>query len=240
MMKPASRLAALAIIATFALAAPAAAQMSTPVKYEGRWEIQPNGDVKVTRTFTLGMEDFRKWRNADVDMFEARGFAAERSPVAVGDRSAPEWNSSNRTLTLKMTVMGLTRNMGDHWEAVMLPGEKFSNIDEGKKIAYFHFTSDTAIGRIEGQDLVILPPGAARPQWKESDRKIIYELPYVAPAATVAAAPAPAAAATRTVTETRTVNSPLPVLFLALFGVALAGGLTLLAMSFIPRQNARN
>jgi len=148
----------------------------TAVRYEGNWEIQPNGDVQVTRQYKLPMQLYRKWRDADMHMLEFRSFASERSPVEV-DKEKAEWDDMNRTMTLTMTVLGMAKNMGDHWEAKVLPGEEFSNLNEEKKIGYFHFAFDGSMGQIRGQDLIILPPQCKNPLWNESTRTINYVMP---------------------------------------------------------------
>jgi len=40
----------------------------------------------------------------------------------------------------------------------VLPGEEFSNLNNDEKIGYFHFSFDGPMGRVQGQDLIILPP----------------------------------------------------------------------------------
>jgi len=158
------------------------AQMMPPAaQYEGRWEFQPNGDVKVTRTFKLPMQMYTMWKNKDVHMLEARNFAGERSTVEVAAKKA-DWDDLNQTLTMTMTVLGLCQNKGDHWEGKMLPNIEFSNLDESRKIAYFHFSLDGDMGRIQGQDVVVFPPGCTKPTW-DSARKVVT---YITPPGVVA------------------------------------------------------
>jgi len=213
----------------FALLIPAAsafAQAAPAVRYKGTWEVQPNGDVKVVRTFELPMQLYRTWKEADIHMLEFREFASERSSVEVADRKA-EWDDMNRTLTLTMTVMGQVRNMATHWEARMLPGEEFSNIDEGKRTAYFHFAADGPLGRIQGQDLVVLPSGCTNIAWKPAQRAICYVLPEARAAQTPGAAGA------------KESGSTLALVWWILFAVcgalaALAWACSLL-VRFVPR-----
>jgi len=162
-------------------AAPLAGQIRPAARYEGRWEIHPNGEVKVTRLFKLPMQLYRMWKQADVHMLEFRNLEAGRSNVEVADKKA-EWDDVNRTLTLKMTVLGLARNMATHWEARMVPGLEFSNLDDVKKIAYFHFAVDGSLGRVQGQDIVHLPPTCSQPAWDAPSRTIRYVLPTPATA----------------------------------------------------------
>ena len=158
------------------------AQMMPPAaQYEGRWEFQPNGDVKVTRTFKLPMQMYTMWKSKDVHMLEARNFAGERSTVEVAAKKA-DWDDLNQTLTMTMTVLGLCQNKGDHWEGKMLPNIEFSNLDETRKIAYFHFSVDGDMGRIQGQDVVVFPPACTRPTW-DSARKVVT---YITPPTLVA------------------------------------------------------
>ncbi len=159
-----------------AAACPAVAQILPAAKYEGTWEIQPNGDVKVTRKFQLPMQLYRMWKEADVHMLEARSFAAERSNVEVPEKKA-EWDDLNRTLTLTMTVQGLASNMATHWEAKMLAGEEFSNLDEAKKTAFFHFAAEGPMGRVQGQDIVVLPSDSSKLSWVPATRTITYVMP---------------------------------------------------------------
>jgi hypothetical protein len=155
------------------------AQMLPTAHYEGKWEIQPNGDVKVTRTFTLPMQMYRAWKDADIHMLEARDFDNARSGLEVVDKSA-QWDDLNRTLTMRMTVLGLCQNKGGHWEAKMMHTLEFSNLDDNRKIAYFHFSAAGNSGRIEGQDQVILPSTSSAPQWNSSDRVVTFTEPPAA------------------------------------------------------------
>jgi hypothetical protein len=193
--------------------------MLPTAQYEGRWEVQPNGDVQVTRRFKLPMQMYRAWKTADVHMLEARGFASQRSNVEVAGKKA-DWDDLNCTLTLTMTVLGLGRNMGTHWEATALPNVRFSNLDENRKTAYFHFAADTEGGRVEGQDHVVLPPQAGKPTWNASDRTLTYTLP---------APPTPAAAGT---------HSSWPLVWWLACGLCLAAGAAALGVSFVsgPRR----
>jgi len=170
--------AILILMAALLMAASAVrAQMMPPAAhYEGRWELQPNGDVKVTRTFKLPMQMYTMWKGHDVHMLEARNFAGERSSVEVTAKRA-DWDDLNQTLTLTMTVLGLCQNMGDHWEAKILPQIEFSNLDETRKIAYFHFSAESDTGRIQGQDLIVFPPACTKPSWDRARKVIVFFLP---------------------------------------------------------------
>jgi len=148
----------------------------TSVRYEGRWEVQPNGDIRVSRLYKLPMRLYRKWRNTDMHMLEFRNLASERSPIEVADKNA-EWNDMDRTLKLTMTILGMAKNMGDHWEVNVVPGEEFSNFNEAKKIGYFHFSFDGPMGRIQGQDQIILPQQSSEHAWNASARTIKYDMP---------------------------------------------------------------
>lgn len=167
------------MVAVLSLASHLPAQGMLAAKYEGVWEIQPNGDVKVTRTYEMPMMLYRMWKDADVHMLELREFSSERAGVEVSDTRA-DWDDVNRRLVLRMTILGLARNQGDHWEAEMLPGEVFSNLDEGKKTAYFHFSQDGQFGRVQGQDIVRFPADAQELSWDAPTRTLRYTMPQVA------------------------------------------------------------
>ena len=164
------------VLALLVTTEPLSGQMLPAAKYEGVWEIQANGDVKVTRQFKLPMQLYRMWKSADMHMLEFRSFAAGRSSVEVADKKAA-WDDINRTLTLTMTVLGLAENMSSHWEAKVVSGEEFSNLDETHKIAHFHFSLDGPMGRIKGQDRIILPPECSKPAWDSSARALTYVMP---------------------------------------------------------------
>ena len=115
-------------------------QVVLPAQYEGRWEVQANGDVKATRKYTLPMQMYRMWKAADAPMLEARSFSSGRSSLEVTGKKA-DWDDLNRTLIFTMTEMGAFQNKGDHWEGKMPLGHEFSNLDETRKIAFFHFTA---------------------------------------------------------------------------------------------------
>jgi hypothetical protein len=151
-------------------------QMMPPAQYEGLWELQPNGDVKVTRKFTLTMQMYTMWKNAGADMLQARALASDRSGIVVTDKKS-NWDDLGRTLTMSMTVLGMAQNKGNHWEAKVMPGLEFSNLDEGKKIAYFHFAASYAMGEVKGQDQIILPAQALKPSWDSSAGAVLYTMP---------------------------------------------------------------
>ena len=75
----------------------------------------------------------------------------------------------------------------------MAPGLQFSNLDEATNTAYFHMAVDGAFGRVQGQDIVCLPPGSSQQSWNASSRTIRYVLPAppppLPPAATNDSAP---------------------------------------------------
>lgn len=178
---------ALVLLAT---AEPVPGQIRPTARYEGQWNVLPNGDVHVTRRFQLPMQLYRMWKNADVHMLEFRNFETGRANVEVIDKKA-DWDDVNRTLTMNMTVLGLSKNMATHWEAKMVPGLEFSNLDGARKIAYFHFALDGPMGRVQGQDVVSLPPECTRPAWNASGRTINYVMP-APPAVAQAEASSPA------------------------------------------------
>lgn len=214
-------MAVLAVIALGLAGSQAVAQMGQPAThYQGRWEVQPNGDVMVTWVYRLTQQNYDTWKRANVHMLLARSLDSSRSEV-VASTPAVEWNDMDRTLTLRLTAQGATANLGTHWEVKVLPNLTFSSLDKAARTAYFYFVGDSPLGQgmINGQDHIILPEGALNPAWKEHDRKIVYELPLAA----------------RAEAQTRTVTSSMPTVFLVLFGVCLAVGLMLFAMSFIPR-----
>lgn len=151
-------------------------QVVLPAQYEGRWEVQANGDVKATRKYTLPMQMYRMWKAADAPMLEARSFSSGRSSLEVTGKKA-DWDDLNRTLIFTMTEMGAFQNKGDHWEGKMPLGHEFSNLDETRKIAFFHFTAAADIGQVQGQDQVILPPDSVKPSWDASARVIRYTMP---------------------------------------------------------------
>jgi len=65
----------------------------------------------------------------------------------------------------------------------MVPGEEFSNINEAEKKAYFHFSAEGPMGRIQGQDTVALPPDCDKIAWNASTRKLCYVTPQLRAAA---------------------------------------------------------
>ncbi|MDY7011325.1 MAG: hypothetical protein SVV80_11335 [Planctomycetota bacterium] len=166
------------VLALLVTTEPLCGQMLPTAKYEGVWEIRANGDVKVTRTFKLPMQLYRMWKSADMHMLEFRNFASGRSSVEVTDKKA-DWDDVNRTLTLTMTVLGLAENMSDHWQAKVVSGEEFSNLDEVRKIAYFHFSPDGPMGRVQGQDRIILPSDCTSPVWNPLSRALTYSMPEI-------------------------------------------------------------
>jgi hypothetical protein len=153
-----------------------AQMMGAAAHYEGRWELQANGDVKVTRIYKLPMQLYTSWKENSVHMLEARNFAGERSSVEVAAQKA-DWDDLNQTLTMTMTVLGMGQNKAGHWEAKVLPYLEFSNLDETHKIAYFHFSTQGEMGRVEGQDLIICPPACTKASWDNARKMVVYVLP---------------------------------------------------------------
>ncbi|MCX6551102.1 MAG: hypothetical protein NTY02_08865 [Acidobacteria bacterium] len=172
MMAAATVLGSVVLLAT----GPAYAQEMTMGEYEGRWELQANGDVKVTRKFTLPMIMYNQWKLTNVHMAEFRSLAGSRSTIEVTDKKY-EWDDVNRTLTLSMTVLGLPRNMGDHWEAKMVGGLSFSNLDENKKTAFFHSSGQSPAGKFEGRDVVVFPGDATKIEWNAGANALMYRTP---------------------------------------------------------------
>ena len=151
------------VLSVLTMARWAPAQAKAAVQYEGQWKLEPNGDVRVTRQYKLPLQYYRMWKDADMHLLEFRSFSPDRSALEVADMNY-KWDDMKKTLTLSMTVMGLAKNYGDHWAAKILPGEEFSNLDETKKIAYFHFSSEGPMGLVQGQDCIILPLRKPPPQ----------------------------------------------------------------------------
>lgn len=146
------------------------------VTYKGAWNVQPNGDVQVTRTFELPTSIYSTWKQNDLHMVEMRNFSPALATVEAADLDA-RWDDADKTLTMTMTVRGLVTNHGDHWEARMTPGQEFSNIDQGEKRAYFHFAGQGPLGVINGQDIVQFP-GEATDIEKAGDQLVLsYKLP---------------------------------------------------------------
>lgn len=176
------------------------------VKYTGDWQIQPNGDIKAVRTFTIPAMMYTNWKASNLHMREMRNFHPSVSTVKVDDLDY-KWDDVKRTLTLTMTVRGLAVNKGDHWEALMAPGVEFSNIDAGQKKAYFMASMAGAQTTVVGQDIVTFPSVAS--DIRSSDaRTLCYKMPAEA-------------------------SSGGGAIWWILFGISLAGGLALLGVSFI-------
>jgi hypothetical protein len=144
-------------------------------EYEGLWEIQPNGDVKITRTYKLPMQLYQSWKKADVHMLEMRSFSSERASVEVADKKA-SWDDMSRVLTISMTGLGIAKNLGTGWEVKVSQPDDFSNLDEGKRTAYFHFALEGSLGQIKGQDKIVLPAGCTKPAWNNTTRMLSYSL----------------------------------------------------------------
>ena len=163
-------------LALLPAAGTAYAQEMTMGRYDGTWELQANGDVKVTRKFTLPMMMYTQWKSMNVHMKEFRSLADSRSTIEVANKKY-EWDDINRTLTLTMTILGLPRNVGDHWEAKMVPGLNFSNLDENKKTAFFHSSGQGDAGKFEGSDIVIFPKDATQIAWNANAHALTYRTP---------------------------------------------------------------
>lgn len=172
-----------AIAAIGMLAAGAGAQQMGMQKvvgsYEGRWEVQPNGDVRVTRTYKLPLATYRQWKDTDRHMMEMRNYHPQRSVMHVTNIDH-DWDDAAKTLAITMTIRGMAGNDGKKWQGRIMPGLAFSNIDQAKRTAYFHTSAQTPWGVIDGKDFIVLPEGATDIKWDEGDRAITYELPMAA------------------------------------------------------------
>jgi len=204
------------LVAAALLAAPAPVRASglsfrLEVKYVGTWHIQPNGDIKVVRTFTVPAMMYTNWKSNNLHMKEMRSFHPAICPVQCDDL-AFKWDDVKRTLTLTMTVRGLVANKGDHWEAEMTPGLQFSNIDVAEKKAYFHVSVVNPRVTINGQDVVVFPPEATN--IKNIDgRALRFDMPEI---------PAETGGGT--------------ALWWGLFGLTFVGGVGLIGVSFRGRK----
>lgn len=156
------------IIALFAAAAlalsaaTAAAQGINPtmeITYLGKWSIEPNGDVNVVMTYDLPQMLYGMWKQSGRHIQYLRNFHPHLSVVEASRRDA-QWDDINRRLTITLTVHGLTSNRGDHWEARVMGGPEFVNIDEGKKTAFFTFMMTVPEGVVKGQDVIRYPDAA--------------------------------------------------------------------------------
>lgn len=180
------------------------------VKYLGTWTIQANGDVKVTRTFTVPAMMYASWKQNNMHMKEMRNFHPAVSTVKVDDLDF-KWDDVKRTLTLTMVVRGLIVNKGDYWEVEMSSGLQFSNIDITQKKAYYHATLVSPDVTVTGQDIVVFPDKASDIQ-NIGSSALRYKL------------------AEQTLSVGR---GGMAVLWWALFGATLIAGLVLIGASMV-------
>ncbi|MFW6146546.1 MAG: hypothetical protein ACOC7R_04355 [Planctomycetota bacterium] len=167
--------AAMALLIAAGAGAQQLGMQRTVGTYEGRWEVQPNGDVHVTRTYTLPLATYRQWKATDRHMMEMRNYHPRRSIMHVTDIDH-EWDDSAKTLVITMAIRGMAGNNGKRWQGRIMPGLTFSNINQGERTAYFHASATSPYGAIDGKDLIVLPDGATNIKWDEGDRVITYEL----------------------------------------------------------------
>ena len=144
------------------------------VEYHGTWAIQPSGDVRVTRVFSLPLALYSDWKANNFHMLEMRNLSPSISAFEVVDQEFV-WDDIKRTLTLTMTAKGMANYVDGAWEARMVPGLKFSNLDEARRRAFFHMVAATPFGVVSGQDVIEFPVGSKR--MERSGDTLRYSLP---------------------------------------------------------------
>jgi hypothetical protein len=150
------------------------------IRYDGTYQMAPNGDMAITIKLTPPMALYQKLRDSVSNLYLIlRGFASSRADAEVVNKKA-EWDDPDRTVVISMTVLGTGRNLGNRWEVDIPKDAAFSNLDEGKKTFYFNETLDTGSNAvIRGVSRLVLPAAARQFKWEPSRRVASYELPPV-------------------------------------------------------------
>jgi hypothetical protein len=147
------------------------------IKYEGLFEMQPNGDCNTVIKMTPPMLIYQKLRESMSNLYLImRSFASSRATTETVDKKA-DWDDSSRTLTFSMKLLGIGRNMGNHWELDTPKDMEFSNLDEAKRTLFFNQTISGEDWTIRGVTRVILPQGASAMKWDAGRRVASYAMP---------------------------------------------------------------
>jgi hypothetical protein len=170
------------LLVTMLCARAARGEMTPPVVYTGTWQVQDNGDVKITCTFKLTLQGYVYCKEHNVAMLTARNFATNRAAAEFTDVKA-DWDDMKRILTLSMTGLGFAHNSGKHWDVKIQPDISFSNINAGTRTAYFSWERDGPMGHIVGHDEIVFPAASSKLVWEPGANTVSYVQPpsYHAP-----------------------------------------------------------
>lgn len=147
------------------------------IQYEGVFKVQTNGDIAVTTKMIMPMAQYQVMREGVSNLYLLmRSVASHRANIEVTDKKA-EWDDANRTITFTMTWLGAAQNTGRGWQIYIPKGTIFSNIDEDKKTLYFFASSQGTLGKVSGQEHLILPSESRNVRWDNSDRIASYTIP---------------------------------------------------------------
>jgi hypothetical protein len=157
------------------LAAPAA--RAQEISFDGTYTLSPVGDLDLVLKLTLPMEKYQSLRSSVSNLYLfLRDLASNRAAVEVVQRKA-DWDDSSRTLTFTIRQLGAARNLGNHWEIDVSPGESFSNLDEDKGTLYFTEAGQGDAGSLRGNSRLFLPAKATGAKWDASRKIVSYVLP---------------------------------------------------------------
>jgi hypothetical protein len=163
--------------AALALLFAATAVRAQDIGYDGTFTLSPVGDLDMVLKLTLPMEKYQSLRSSVSNLYLfLRDLASNRAAVEVAERKA-DWDDSSRTLTFTIRMLGAAKNLGNHWEFDVGPGESFSNIDEAKRACYFTETGQGDMGGLRGNSRLFLPAQAAQVKWDASRKIVSYVLP---------------------------------------------------------------
>lgn len=146
-------------------------------RFNGDFEVQPNGDAEVLLKFQMPMEQYQNLRENISNLYLLlRELASSRSDAEVTNKHA-EHDDANRTVTFTMTMLGAGHNRADHWEFPVEEGLDFSNLDEDIRTLYFTEIAETVGGTMRGSYRLVLPEGATAIKWDEGRRLVSYVMP---------------------------------------------------------------
>jgi hypothetical protein len=147
------------------------------VRYDGSFEMTPTGDCAVTIKMTPPMLIYQKLRESVSNLYLVmRNFASNRADTETVDKKA-DWDDSNHSLTFSMKILGIGRNLGNHWELDVPKEMEFYNLDETKRTLYFNHTVSGDDFAMRGMARLALPAGVRDMKWDAARHVASYVLP---------------------------------------------------------------
>ena len=146
-------------------------------RYDATFEVQPNGDAKVSLMFSLPMREYTRLRsNGAVLQVLTRDLANASDDAEIRDQNA-QYNDAERSVSFSLRALGLAYNAGTHWEVEVDEDRVFSNLNRAENSVYFTPNIEGEMGEFQGKEVLVLPATATDIEWDKGKRVVRYTLP---------------------------------------------------------------